>query len=341
MPAFPRKRAIVIGVDDYEEVKKLTFCGHDARDIAKAFRESLQFKPEDVLQLTLDSPLKPDRTGIIREFGRFLQKEIEEDELLLFYFSGHGIRDPKDKQDYLLPVDASLVDAQATGIAVQYFIDKLKATRCKNIVMFIDACREELEEGAKAISGLGESSRAAVEREGVVTFFSCDPKERSYEIEDLGHGSFTYCMLQAIEKGDYPTVEKMDKYLRNEVPLINQKHGKPVQLPFTIIEPAEKSDLNIFYSEIKQEKLAEFYNELYQKLADLYTSDQLDDKIYNDAGSIIETTKVSPVLSPEDTLRMKYVQSLASGKLSPRAFREAWNALERREIKLSAPAKPL
>ena len=42
--------------------------------------------------------------GLSEIFGLLgeLQGEIKEDDLLLFFFLGHGMRDPKDKQDYLL-----------------------------------------------------------------------------------------------------------------------------------------------------------------------------------------------------------------------------------------------
>src|SRR6266480_3500258 len=99
MPDFSRKRAIVIGVDQYVNVKPLNYCGNDARDIAKAFRDSLQFKDEDILEITPGSPKKPNRNDIIREVLQFLQQNIQDDELLVFYFSGHGIRGHK-KSDY-------------------------------------------------------------------------------------------------------------------------------------------------------------------------------------------------------------------------------------------------
>src|SRR5207248_1520820 len=102
--------------------------------------------------------------------------------LLVFYFSGHGMS--HNGKDYLLPIKASPYALSETGIKVETLVEKLAATGCKNIVMFIDACREATD-GAKSI-GL-EDTRNAVERAGIVTFFSCDSKDKSYEIDQLQH----------------------------------------------------------------------------------------------------------------------------------------------------------
>jgi uncharacterized caspase-like protein len=343
MSDFSRKRAVVIGVDKYEHVKPLNYCGSDARDVAKAFRESLQFQAEDILEITPDSPKKPNRNDIIHEIVEFLKGDIQDDELLVFYFSGHGIRDSHSKRDYLLPLDVTLADPTATGISVDYLVDKLTGTGCKNIVMFIDACREDLEEGARSIAGagVGEFSRAAVEREGLVTFFSCDPKEKSYEIEALGHGAFTYCLLEAIKKGDCTTVALIDKYLRTEVPLLNKKHGKNTQRPFTVVQPADKSELMLFYSIAAIASAGEKYDVLIQRLADLFTEKALDVKVFDNAVVLIERAKDPTVtLSATDAARMNYIEALGT-MLGPVAFKAAWEALERQQVKPSAPPKLL
>src|SRR5437763_292613 len=189
MPDFSRKRAILIGADKYKRVRPLEFCAEDAHATADAFRESLQFKPEDILELTVRSGQPPHRNDILHELGELPKKGIMPDELLVFYFAGHGLIDQENQLDYLLPIDVSPNNFTGTAISIDEVIKSLSATGCSNIVMFIDACREDLS-GARSVSGLGQFSIESVERSGIVTFFSCDPRERSYEISDLGHGSF-------------------------------------------------------------------------------------------------------------------------------------------------------
>jgi uncharacterized caspase-like protein len=341
MADFSRKRAVIIGVDKYHRVKPLNYSGSDAHAIATAFRDSLKFAPDDILEMTADSPKMPLRNKIIEEVLEFLKGGIQEDELLVFYFSGHGMRDSRSKKDYLLPLDVTLNDVAESGISVDYMVGKLTETGCKNIVMFIDACREDLDEGAKSIVGVGDLSRKALEREGLVTFFSCDPKEKSYEIEELKHGSFTYCLLEAIKKGDCTTVALIDSYLQTEVPLLNKKYNKNTQRPFTVIEPADKSQLTLFYSIAAIAAAGHKYDVLIQKLADLFTGQDLDIKVYDPAIILIERAKNPTVtLSATDAARMNFIEALGQS-LSIPSFKAAWEALERQQVKPSAPPKIL
>jgi uncharacterized caspase-like protein len=337
MPDFSRKRAILIGADKYKRVRPLEFCADDAHATAEAFRESLQFKPEDILELTVRSGQPPHRNDILHELGELPKKGIMPDELLVFYFAGHGLIDQENQLDYLLPMDVSPNNFTGTSISIDEVIKALSATGCSNIVMFIDACREDLS-GARSVSGLGQFSIESVERSGIVTFFSCDPRERSYEISDLGHGSFTYCILRAIENGDCPTVQLMDTYLRKEVPLLNDKYKKPPQRPFTAVKPLDKFNLPYFFSE---RQIVDIYEILYTKLAELFARNRLDGAIYNKVALFIEQAKVATSLSVDDKSRMNFVELLCDGKLQPGPFARAWDALERSQLKPSSPPKPL
>lgn len=226
MPTFSRKRAILIGADKYRRFASLDYSGKDVRDISKAFRDSLQFRDEDILEFTVESQLKPERTEILHNIGEFLKGPMKEDELLVFFFSGHGMIDEKNKKDFLLPIDASPNALTDTGLDVKTIADTLGNTGCANIVMFIDACREEVRDpnGAKSpidttgAKSVGHFSEDVVKRDGMVTFFSCAPQDRSYEIADLKNGSFTHCLLKAIASGECSTVEQVDNYLRSSVP---------------------------------------------------------------------------------------------------------------------------
>jgi uncharacterized caspase-like protein len=139
---FPRQRAILIGADQYSHIQELKYSGNDVRDIARLLRDSLDFEKADILEFTADAELTPQRSMILHHLYEFLKRDIKPDELLLFYFSGHGMMDPKSREDYLLPVDATPNELRDTGISVTGLTNRLIETGCRNIVMFIDACRE-------------------------------------------------------------------------------------------------------------------------------------------------------------------------------------------------------
>ena len=113
---FPRQRAILVGADQYQHVQELKYSGKDVRDVARLFRDSLEFDKTDVLEFTADAELKPQRSTILHHVSEFLKRDIKPDELLLFYFSGHGMIDLESTEEYLLPVDATPNELSDTGI---------------------------------------------------------------------------------------------------------------------------------------------------------------------------------------------------------------------------------
>jgi uncharacterized caspase-like protein len=74
-----------------------------------------------------------------------------------------------------------------------------------------------------------------------ITICSCSPKEKSYEIEQIGQGAFTYALLESLRiqgEGNSATVERLYQRLRYRVTEINRIYNKPEQTPYAIAEPA-------------------------------------------------------------------------------------------------------
>ena len=127
---------------------------------------------------------------------------------------------------------------EETAIPLSYVSERLRRCGADNVVLLLDACRNE--GGSKGI-GLGEE-----EQQGVITLASCSPSERSYEIEALKQGSFTYALLEALRiqgAGNCATVERLEQRLRYRIPEINQLYQKPKQNPYAVVEPAFKYHL--------------------------------------------------------------------------------------------------
>jgi hypothetical protein len=255
-------------------------------------------------------------------------KTVEEDDLLLFFFSGHGMIGKEDGKDYLLPIDATPFNLKNTAIRVEDIAAELKRTGCKNIVMLLDACREPVT-GTKGISSIGDNSAESVRNAGIVTFFSCNPKDKSYEIEDLKHGSFTYCILDAIAKGEANTVTALESYLRRQVPVINAQHNKPAQQPYAIIEPAEKGDLPIFFTNALHKLVSDTVEEWLAVIGEKFDDGNLADDLLN---KIVEFLTDQHDVSFEQDKRTVLIRKICSGALSVPAFRVAWEAHERRKV---------
>ncbi|WP_168596333.1 SUMF1/EgtB/PvdO family nonheme iron enzyme [Rhizobium sp. SG570] len=235
--------AICIGINRYDNLKPLEYAQQDAQAMSDFFRASAHFS--QVYYLAEDAPPLPSDFGSPLQsrptFGnlmRFLRVRFEQPFLrpsdnLWFFFAGHGRRERE--QDYLLPIDADPGNVEETGISVQHIAERLKRCGADNVILLLDACRNE---GARDGQGLGLDRQ-----QGAVTVCSCSPSEFSYEIAELGHGAFTYGLLEGLGlegPQNCATVERLDNYLKFAVPDLCRKYGKPRQTPSTFVEPLAK-----------------------------------------------------------------------------------------------------
>jgi formylglycine-generating enzyme required for sulfatase activity/uncharacterized caspase-like protein len=242
-----RNWAITIGINHYDNLQDLICAKRDAEAMRDFFREELGF--EQIYHFTEDSPPIQQQYGpqivsrpTYTTLMRFLRVRFEEPFLragdnLWFFFAGHGLS--QEERDYLMPLDADPGDVERTAIAIGYVTERLRRCGADNVVLLIDACRSL----SRAGTGIGGETQ-----KGVVTLFSCSPRERSYEIEEppIQHGAFTYALLQGLRlqgEGNCATVERLYQYLRYQVPELGRRYQKPLQTPYAIVEPASKYHL--------------------------------------------------------------------------------------------------
>jgi formylglycine-generating enzyme required for sulfatase activity/uncharacterized caspase-like protein len=233
--------AISIGINQYDNLQSLNFAKRDAEAMAAWFREEAQF--DQVFLFTQDSPPIPANPPIPTQptYGRvrrFLQAQFEQpllkpEDNLWFFFAGHGMRHA-DK-DYLMLADSDPGDIEHTAISVEYITERLRRSHADNVVLLLDACREE---GSR--SGLGQGRN---NYQGVITFYSCAANQKSWEIAELQHGSFTHTLLTGLRlhgEANCATVERLDRYLNSSVPQLNTRYQKPIQNPYLKAEPPYK-----------------------------------------------------------------------------------------------------
>ncbi|MFQ3627476.1 MAG: caspase family protein [Cyanobacteriota bacterium] len=248
-----RNWAIVVGINQYSTfLSPLKYAKQDAELIRDLFKE-LEF--DEICLFTEDSPpqqVRHRRLPTYPSYGNlhgFLWEGFQEPFLstgdnLWFFFAGHGMQ--YANRDYLMLVDTHPNNIAATGISVDYIQERLVRSGADNVILLLDACRN------RGYRGVNQISREA--RQGIVTIFSCSPQEVSWEVDELQHGVFTYCLDEALnpKKGNLEnlkcaTVEGLNNHLRRRVPFVCEWYKKfPVQTPFTKIAPLEKAHLILF-----------------------------------------------------------------------------------------------
>jgi uncharacterized caspase-like protein len=237
-----RNCAVIIGINDYDEIKRLNYAKSDAEKMRDYFMQDLGVASTDMYFFSDDSPRNAQgrRTqptyGTLKSFlgDRFEDPFLSAGDTLWFYFSGHGM--PCKNRDYLLPSDGNPRSIPDLAIPIGYVTDRLRRSGADNVVLLIDACRSD---GAKNVGvGIGEEKQ-----QGVITFFSCSPTQVSYEIDELQQGAFTRVLLEALRiqgEGNCATVERFYQYLRNQVPRLTNRYKNYPQTPYAVIEPATK-----------------------------------------------------------------------------------------------------
>jgi len=324
---FPQQWAVMVGVNNYPGAAKLLYCGQDVIDLAHAFRHSLGF--QNVFEYLEGSALEPKRDSILLKLVE-MRRQVSKKDLLVFYFSGHGIND--GGSDYLLTAGCPPTEPKL-GIDVKDLADYLAKIDCDNKAVFIDACRDVIPgkgTGAGTVS-VGEESKGVLSDKGIIGFFSCVAKDRSFEIPDLEHGSFTYSLIKAIKDGAVETVAELDGYLRESVPRINTKYGKPPQQPFAVISPPERERLEIFFNPNWRLQAAQRFGPLVDNMAERFNNG--DDVI--EQLEFLGQARVKKQFSDLENRKLRLIESLCRAEgMSLELFFELWKKLK------SPPAPP-
>ncbi|MGC1306016.1 MAG: SUMF1/EgtB/PvdO family nonheme iron enzyme [Phormidesmis sp.] len=242
--------AICIGIDNYRFVGKLQYAGRDAREMGKFCQEDLRFdkvfyfaEGAPDVEIGQASGNLIEALPTIGNLGRFLNVQFKQrnflnpQDNLWFFFAGHGVR--REGIDYLLPIDGDPDRVIQTGLPIHEVAERLRRCGAGNIVLMLDACRSG---DARDIDFVGIGMEP---QQGVVTLFSCTANEKSYEIEALEHGAFTWALLDSLRLpgSECATVDRLSRRLKQRVGELNREHGKASQTPLVRAEPIDKLHL--------------------------------------------------------------------------------------------------
>lgn len=229
---------MVVGINAYSnKISPLAYALPDAT----AFKEEIEKDAKSLLanvKTYFITDAKADKAGIINAFDQ-IKKEARPQDVFVFYYAGHGYINPANKEFYL--VSANVADGGESllqnGIAAkdlqQYAVD----IQAQKQLFILDACQSA---GAfeKMLKHDGEQQKslALVARStGTHWIAASGSSETAKEFGQLGHGAFTYVLLQAL-KGQAAankmiTVNGMKVFLQVQVPELVKKYGSSNQLP--------------------------------------------------------------------------------------------------------------
>ncbi|MDZ7967579.1 MAG: SUMF1/EgtB/PvdO family nonheme iron enzyme [Nostoc sp. DedSLP03] len=257
--------AIAIGINQYDYLQPLNYAKRDAQLMQEFLGNEAGF--ERIFFFSDDSPelagksTRPTRTNLLRVLRQLFENPfMGAGDNFWFFFSGHGIR--YADRDYLMPCDGDPEDIENTAIAINFVTERLRRCGADNVVLILDACRNE---GKKTGEGIGRQTAEEARQQGVISIFSCIPQEYSYEIEALQQGAFTTALLEGLGiQGKCATVERLDQYLKFRVPELVRQYKNTRQTPYLIAEPVNKSHLILVPRYATLADIATLKNDAYQ-----------------------------------------------------------------------------
>ena len=200
----PRKRALLIGVNDYAFLNDLDFCGRDIQSLREGLTAT-GVAEEDVILMrdgAEESRFQPFKTNIERELDTILSS-VNPGDLILVTFSGHGVH--LDGASYLCPIEAQLDELQDTLVSLERIYTRLAACEAGQKLLIVDACRNDPRPGGqKSISKPTDDLNAFARSlenppEGILVFTSCSPEQVSIEDPDFRHGVFMHYVLMGLQ----------------------------------------------------------------------------------------------------------------------------------------------
>jgi hypothetical protein len=124
--------ALVIGIDNYQNLPKLGTAVSDAKAIARELHDQYKF---EVTLLTDDNASYQKIVGALSDYVHKLQ----EDDSLLIYYAGHGLYDKSTETAYWLPVDAE-PDDDVYWILASLITTHVHAMRARHVLVVSDSC---------------------------------------------------------------------------------------------------------------------------------------------------------------------------------------------------------
>ena len=233
---------LVVGLNNYKNSKyNLNYAQADAASFSEAITEGSKnlFSKINTINLKNEEATKE---GITAAFEK-IKITAKPQDLFIFYYAGHGTMNNKN-EFFLVPYDVTQLYGNDGALAQNGFSANTLKQMSKDIkaqkqLFILDACQSAgaLEAIAGARGAPEEKAIAQLARSTGTQWLTASGSEQTAsEFSQLGHGSFTYCLLEAFkgdaDKGDKKlTVKQLDAYLQTKVPEITQKYKGTAQYP--------------------------------------------------------------------------------------------------------------
>lgn len=234
--------AIVIGINQYQNTRNLKYAVNDARAFKNYLKEYIGIPDENIFFLIDEGATQAEIKSLL---GTKIKRKAGKDDTVIIFYAGHGAveTDPLDPdgdgfEKYLLPYDGNLDDLYSTAIAMKEIKTIFQRIRAERLIFIADTCysggRTML--ASKTRATLSEKFFERISRgKGRVIISACSANEVSKEDDSLGHGVFSYYLLEGLKgEADFDgdgiiNVSELFNFLSKKVPEASGQDQHPVR----------------------------------------------------------------------------------------------------------------
>ena len=186
------KRALLVGIDDYQNTSRLTGCVADARCLGKLLERHADGSPNYECRVLTSADGTPITKGYLRSQWHSLFDDF--DGHILFHFSGHGT--PTRSGGSIVTQDGTRDD---WGLSMEELLVLASQSPAKSVLLTIDCCHADLAGNTALLQGTGSSLHQTLLREGLTILAASRATESAREA--AGNGVFTKLFLSALAGG--------------------------------------------------------------------------------------------------------------------------------------------
>ena len=190
----PTLHLFAVGISHYdsEDMMDLSFAAKDAQDFVDAIKQSGMVDMYDQLKCQ-HIPQEEATQERIKDELIELRNDVAQGDVVILYFSGHGIKDGEDA--YFMSKDAP-ANKPHKGVEFDFIRKQCRFMandrKCK-VIIFLDACHSGTMFGMK-----GDNDLRAIEP-SITGFYSSTQSETSAETKKAENGVFTRALIDGIK----------------------------------------------------------------------------------------------------------------------------------------------
>jgi WD40 repeat protein len=234
---------VSIGINEYRNpALDLNYAKADAKAFSKIIDEKGKrlFKQIELVEL-YDG--QATRENILETLDK-LAETVRPEDVFLFYYAGHGSM--MENKFFFIPTESvslyQLDRLNEESLYAGLIQEKFKNIPALKQIVIMDACQSGgsteilAQRGAMEEKALAQLSRSS----GVHVLAAAGSEQFATELDNLGHGLFTYVILEALNGGadgapkdGNVTIYELKAYLNDQVPELSKKYKGSTQWPYT------------------------------------------------------------------------------------------------------------